>query len=69
MRPNYTNFGYAVFVRNITFTAEEDLIERARLVALRQGGSDDAQGFDSLMQRLTHVSTGRLFTRDEMNER
>jgi hypothetical protein len=76
---------YTIFVRNITFTADENLIERARLVALGQGGtlnvafrqwlaeysagSGDAQGFDSLMQRLTYVSAGRQFTRDEMNER
>ena len=83
--PYCTNFVYTVSVRNITFTADEDLIERARLVARSSGGtlnvafrqwladytaaSGNAQSYDNLMQRLSHVSAGRGFTRDEMNER
>ena len=72
-------------MKNITLSAEEELIEQARLVAksqrktlntafrewlqqfTRQAGS--AQEFDSLMQRLKHVQSGRRFTRGEMNER
>ena len=80
-----TTIVYTVFVHNITLTADRDLIERARLVARDRGGtlnlafrqwlaeytagSGDAQAYDSLMQRLSHVNSGRRFTRDEMNER
>jgi hypothetical protein len=76
---------YTASVKNITLSAEEDLIEQARLVAKAQhktlnaafrewlqsftGRSGNAEGFDSLMKRLKHVSAGRHFTRDEMNER
>jgi len=72
-------------MKNITLSADEDLIERARLIAraqrttLNQAFRDwltqfsqtagDAQGFDALMSRLQHVNTGRSFTREEMNER
>jgi hypothetical protein len=61
-------------VRNITFSADEGLIERARLVARRRGvslnaafrewleqftaNSGDAQAFDALMKRLKHVNSG-----------
>lgn len=72
-------------MKNITLSAEENLIEQARLVAksqhrtlnaafrewleqfTRRAGS--AHEFDSLMNRLKHVDSGRRFTRDEMNER
>jgi hypothetical protein len=72
-------------MRNITLSADENLIERARLIAKAQRKtlnaafrewleqftyeSGNAQEFDSLMKRLGHVRTGRRFTRDEMNER
>ncbi len=72
-------------MKNITLSADEDLIERARLIAQAQrttlnaafrewleqftARAGDAQSFDSLMQRLKHVDAGRRFTRDEMNER
>jgi hypothetical protein len=72
-------------MRNITLSADEDLIERARLIAQAQrttlnaafrewlreftASAGDAQSFDSLMQRLRHVDAGRHFSRDEMNER
>jgi predicted transcriptional regulator len=80
-----TNFVYTIFVKNITFSADEDLIERARSIAREQhrtlndafrewlaeftSGAGDAQAFDSLMKRLRYVNTGRHFSRDEMNER
>jgi hypothetical protein len=72
-------------VKNITLSAEEDLIEQARAVAKAQhktlnaafrewlqsfaGRSGNAQELDALMRRLKHVSAGRRFTREEMNER
>jgi predicted transcriptional regulator len=71
-------------MKNITLSADEDLIERARSVARAQrttlnaafrewltqftSASGDALGFDALMQRLKHVDAGRHFNRDEMNE-
>src|SRR5215472_10632638 len=72
-------------MKNITLSADENLIEQARLTAKAQrttlnaafrewlerftGRSGSAQEFDSLMKRLKHVRAGRRFTRDEMNER
>ena len=72
-------------MKNITLSADDDLIERARSIArsrrttlnaafrewLEQftSASGDSQGFDSLMKRLKHVDAGRHFSRDEMNER
>ena len=72
-------------MRNITLSAEEELIDQARLVArerhttlneafrewLKQFTSSrgNVEAFDDLMDRLKHVNTGRHFTRDELNER
>jgi len=72
-------------MKNITFSADDHLIDQARLVAKAQHKtlntafrewleqftrqSGNAQEFDSLMKRLQHVRAGRRFTRDEMNER
>jgi predicted transcriptional regulator len=72
-------------MKNVTLSAEEDLIERARLVARAQrrtlnaafrewltqftAAPGDVQSYDSLMQRLRHIDAGRHFSRDEMNER
>lgn len=72
-------------MKNVTLSAEEHLIEQARLVAKAQQKtlnaafrewleqftrqSGSAQEFNSLMKRLQHVKAGRRFTRDEMNER
>lgn len=72
-------------MKNITLSADEDLIEQARLVARTQHKtlnaafrewlvqfttrSGDGQQVDALMRRLDHVKAGRHFTRDEMNER
>jgi hypothetical protein len=72
-------------MKNITLSADEDLIERARLIARSQRrtlneafrewlaqfaqSAGDAQGFDVLMHRLQHVDAGRRFSRDELNER
>lgn len=72
-------------MKNITLSADDDLIEQARLVARAQrktlnaafrdwlqqyaAQSGSAQEVDSLMKRLGHVRAGRHFTRDEMHER
>jgi hypothetical protein len=72
-------------MKNITLSADEDLIEQARLVARAQHKTLNAafrewlQNFtaqagsgeevDGLMRRLRHVRAGGRFTRDEMNER
>jgi hypothetical protein len=42
--------------------ADKERVERARLFARESA-------FDTLMQRLRHINTGRRFSRDEMNER
>jgi hypothetical protein len=72
-------------MKNITLSADEQLIEQARLLAksrhktlnamfrewLEQftAQTGGAQEFDALMKRLKHVQAGRSFSRDEMNER
>ena len=72
-------------MKNVTLSAEEHLIEQARLVARARhqtlnaafrewleeftAQSGSAAEYDALMQRLQHVKPGRRFTRDEMNER
>jgi hypothetical protein len=72
-------------MKNVTLSADGDLIEQARLVARAQhktlnaafrewllnyaAQSGSAQEVDSLFERLGHVSAGRRFSRGEMNER
>jgi len=72
-------------MKNITLSADDELIEQARLVArsrrttlnaafrewLQQftAQSGDAQEVDALMRRLHHIKAGARFSRDEMNER
>jgi hypothetical protein len=72
-------------MKNVTLSADEDLIEQARQVARSQHKTLNAafrewleqyaaqagsvQEFEALMNRLRHVKPGRHFTRDEMNER
>jgi hypothetical protein len=72
-------------MKNVTLSADDDLIERARTIArtkrttLNQefrewlarfaASEGGAQGFDALMNELRTVDAGRSFTRDEMNER
>jgi hypothetical protein len=71
-------------MKKITFSAEEEIIEKARLLARAQGKSlntafrewlteftapfRNARKAERLMRRLGHVKAGRHFTRDEMNE-
>jgi hypothetical protein len=72
-------------MKNVTLSADEALIEQARIVAkaenktlngafrewLQQYAARAGRGvaFDALMRRLGNVKPGRHFTRDEMNER
>jgi len=72
-------------MKNVTLSADADLIEQARAVAraqhktlnaafrewLQQYAAEpgSAQEVDSLMKRLRHVRAGHHFTRAEMNER
>ena len=76
---------YTYFVKNITFSADEDLIDQARLIARSQrktlndlfrewlvqftARAGSAAEVKSIMRRLRHVKAGRHFTREEMNER
>lgn len=71
-------------LKNVTLTAEEALLRKARTRAsaehktlnalfrewiaryARQGVS--SQEYRGMMRRLTHIRTGRRFSRDEMNE-
>jgi len=81
----HTKSVYTRIVKNITLSADESLIERARLVAQTESRTLNAAfrewleqytaragggaAFDALMRRLGDVKPGRHFTRDEMNER
>jgi hypothetical protein len=81
----YTISVYTMIVKNITLSADESLIERARLVAQTESRTLNAAfrewleqytaragggaAFDALMRRLGDVKPGRHFTRGEMNER
>jgi predicted transcriptional regulator len=72
-------------MRNVTLSAEDELIDRARLVARQRhttlneafrewlqqftASSGDVKQFDQLMSRLKPLQAGRHFTREEMNER
>jgi hypothetical protein len=81
----YTVFVYTVYVKNVTLSADGELIEQARLFARSQHKTLNAmfrewlqqltsqngstQEYDALMKRLKHVQAGRRVSRDEMNER
>jgi plasmid stability protein len=72
-------------LKNITFSAEEDLIRRARERAAADGSTlneefrqwlekyverpESGQAFADLMDRFAYAQAGRSFQRDEMNER
>jgi len=76
---------YTILVKNVTLSAQEELIEQARLVAksqhktlnaafrewLEQYAAQAGAGaaVDALMRRLKHVRSAGPYTRDEMNER
>jgi hypothetical protein len=81
----HENSVHCIRMKNVTLSAEESLIEQARLVArsenktlnaafrewLQQYASRAGRGaaYEALMQRFGDVQPGRHFTRDEMNER
>jgi hypothetical protein len=81
----HTETVYTETVKNITMSAEEGLIERARLRAARErttlnaafrdwlqryaGRETGSREYAQLMERLRHVRSSRRFSRDEMNER
>ena len=81
----HTEIVYTRAVKNITLSAEEDLIQRARLRAAKEkrtlnaafrdwlqryaGAETGPEEYAQLMKRLGHVRSGRKFSRDEMNER
>jgi len=72
-------------MRNVTFSADEDLIDQARLVAheerktlndafrewLTQYASSrsDVARFDEFMKQMKPMRAGRRYSREEMNER
>ena len=72
-------------MKNVTLSADEDLIEKARSMARAQrktlntvfrewlvqftSSDGDARNYDALMKNLRHIEPGRRFTREEMNER
>jgi hypothetical protein len=72
-------------MKNVNLNADDDLIERARLVARSQHKTLNAafrewlqqytaqaggpQEFEALMRRLGHVRAGRHFSREQMNDR
>ena len=76
---------YTVLVKNITLSADADLIEKARQVAKSEHKTlnaafrewlesyarrkGDVGAHDALMKRLKHIDAGGPYTRDEMNER
>jgi hypothetical protein len=77
--------GFVGNLKNITFSASPETIERARLRARQQkttlneafrewlerysGGRPTAAEYQEIMNQLSHVRPGRKFTRTEMNER
>ena len=76
---------YTKTVKNITFSADDRLIEQARLRAAQQnrtlnlafrewlqryaGGAMGRSEYSGLMKQLRHVKTSRRFSRDELNHR
>ena len=72
-------------MKNVTLSAEDHLIDRAREVAREQhktlndmfrewlaqvsGSSDAAAEYRELMDSLPYVNAGRHFSRDGLNER
>ena len=77
--------GFVSSLKNITFSALPETIDRARLRAREQrttlnqafrewlerysAGRPTAEEYRQLMSQLDHVRASRKFTREEMNER
>lgn len=72
-------------LKNITLSADENLIRKAREKARKQNKSLNVMfrawlkslvdqenvysNYDELMLRLNHINSGRKFSREELNER
>ena len=72
-------------LKNVTMSAEDFLIQKARQKALKEKMSlndlfrqwllkyttsnESVQDYKKIMKRLEHVNAGRTFTRNEANER
>jgi hypothetical protein len=72
-------------MKNVTLSADEDLIEKARAIARSRRSTLNAdfrewlqhytaaetsvRDFDNFMKNLRHVNAGGRFSRDELNER
>ena len=72
-------------MKNVTLSADEELIEQARFIARSQhktlnsvfrewlvqftAQAGNAREIDALMRRLKYVKAVRHFSRDELNER
>ena len=72
-------------MKNVTLSADEELLERARQVARSRNSTlnaefrawlkqlvqsnDPGEEYLALMKRLRHMDAGRTFSRDELNER
>ena len=81
----YARVVYTVLVKNITLSADADLIEKARQVAKSEHTTlnaafrewlesyarrkGDVEAHRSFIERLQHIDAGGPYTRDEMNER
>lgn len=73
-----------MMLRNITLSADAELIQRARNKARQERTTlnetfrrwlmryvttgQKATGFDNIMEKLNYVKPGRHFTREDMNE-
>ena len=80
-----TKLVYTTVMKNVTLSAEESQIERAREVARKRSTTlnqlfrewlenlthepDRVSSYDRLMTQLSEVKSGRRFSRDESNER
>ena len=76
---------YTIFVKNVTLSADERLIEQARIAAAERhttlnamfrdwledvaGRERRVRAFSEIIERTKYVDVGRKFTRDELNER
>ena len=83
--PNHTILVYTIPVKNITLSADENLIAQARQAAADQhttlnaafrlwleqfaGREERARKFDEIMERTKYFRVDRKYTREEMNER
>lgn len=76
---------YNYFVKNVTFKADEKILQKARIRAKEENTSlneifnnwlevfvknkQNAKDYDLLMKNLNYVSSGQKFSRSELNER